>query len=171
MFPGAPLGLRYIQEFALASLVFHYDYLKSVLSLEHPLLSTPLFMNIQLVDRLKSLVSCGNYNLGSNIRPTGIPPHVAILSELTTVLDHVKATMTALESAKGEIIRSIHVGEQNANDIGSSVTYNGIERSSGALRQHNADEPPTPNDSQPVDCELLYPTVPSNFIVPNGTAY
>ena len=178
MFPQAPLRLRYILEFALASLVFHYDYLKSVLPSDHAMLNTPLFLNSRLIDELRPLVSCGVNNSNSKIHPSGIPPHVAILSKLTAIIDQVQSTLNALGLAKDEIIRTILGHAQHAHVDGSSITYDGIEsiltsclQSSGVLLSRDVEAPPIPPNShcpQPDSIDFLYPTMPSNFVMPNG---
>ena len=94
MFPNAPPSFDFILEFALASLVYHADYLKSSLSSTHPLFLTPLFSSQNMRSQLHALVQCGHHNVSSRIYPTGIPPHVAILTQMNNLESKIDLSIT-----------------------------------------------------------------------------
>ena len=58
VFPNMPSKLNAIGEFAIASLVYHHQYLVDTLPRNHPLLSTYLFRNEDLYNELKDFVRC-----------------------------------------------------------------------------------------------------------------
>ncbi|EEY54162.1 uncharacterized protein PITG_19680 [Phytophthora infestans T30-4] len=94
MFPGLPNRLEYIAEFCLASLVYHSSFLKATLSPQHHLFETPLFQDEELLLNLTTRIRTGDGCAAARIRPTGVPPHVAILS---TRLDTVQDILSELE--------------------------------------------------------------------------
>ena len=58
VFPTLPRNLYRIGEFAMASLVYHREYLLQQLPKTHPLLESVLFRNDTLYNKLKGLVKC-----------------------------------------------------------------------------------------------------------------
>ncbi|EEY63481.1 uncharacterized protein PITG_15828 [Phytophthora infestans T30-4] len=87
MFPGLPNRLEYIAEFCLASLVYHSSFLKATLSPQHHLFETPLFQDEELLLNLTTRIRTGDGCAAARIRPTGVPPHVAILCEMKGLKD------------------------------------------------------------------------------------
>ncbi|OWZ07673.1 hypothetical protein PHMEG_00019908 [Phytophthora megakarya] len=86
--PGLPQIAGFVAEFALASLIYHIDFLRQKLSSDHPLFQSPLFADAELIPQLRSRVQCDSNN--DEMQPTGVPPHVKILSELQSVRSEVK---------------------------------------------------------------------------------
>ncbi|ETO99546.1 hypothetical protein F441_23039, partial [Phytophthora nicotianae CJ01A1] len=82
MFPGLPERLEFIAEYCLASLTYHFSYLKETLSPKHPVFETALFQNDELFSSLSMRLHNGDVISGARIRATGIPPHVSILCEM-----------------------------------------------------------------------------------------
>ena len=67
-----------VLSFALASLVYHSDFLVQLLPQKHPLMSSSIFANTTMLSRLKSHVTLSS----SRITPTGIPPHVDLFKAM-----------------------------------------------------------------------------------------
>ncbi|POM74887.1 Hypothetical protein PHPALM_8081, partial [Phytophthora palmivora] len=74
-----PEQVEFVAEFALASLIYHIDFLREQLPTDHPLFQSPFFANAELILELQSRVRTTPSE--SNMQPTGVPPHVTILSE------------------------------------------------------------------------------------------
>eukprot|EP00644_Phytophthora_capsici_P018791 jgi/Phyca11/132811/e_gw1.234.3.1 len=82
-FSGLPASLELVAEFALASLLYHIDFLRQHLESNHPLFQSPLFADSVLVTSLRSIIRCNAEDC--EIQPTGVPPHVMILSDIPGV--------------------------------------------------------------------------------------
>jgi len=63
-FPGAPASLFRVLEFALASVVFHRQYLRDILPAKHRLFQTPLFTRPVVLEELAADVICGIASAG-----------------------------------------------------------------------------------------------------------
>lgn len=87
-----------IGEFCLASLVYHSQWLRDNLPQEHPLFSTALFRNPVLLTSLKPHVSTHILSSPSGMRATGIPPHVSLLLNLTSMENQVREVNTHITS-------------------------------------------------------------------------
>ncbi|KAF0690700.1 hypothetical protein As57867_017862, partial [Aphanomyces stellatus] len=61
-----------VLSFALASLVYHFEFLVQILPPTHPLLSSAIFANLTIMATLKAHVVLSS----TRHAPTGIPPHV-----------------------------------------------------------------------------------------------
>eukprot|EP00644_Phytophthora_capsici_P006645 jgi/Phyca11/118431/e_gw1.36.382.1 len=85
VFPGLPSQLAYVGEFCLASLVYHAEYLKTNLDPKHPLLETTLFQHPTLITELSAKVC--DIDTSDRLQATGVPPHVAILREIKSLLN------------------------------------------------------------------------------------
>ena len=70
-FPGIECHLFLVAKFALASLVYHYDFLKTHLPKNHIIFETILFTSLPMYNELKSMVYCGQAQKDSLIVPTG----------------------------------------------------------------------------------------------------
>ena len=58
VFPTLPKSLNRIGEFAMASLVYHQEFLLENLPKSHPLLESVLFQNDIVYNKLKCLLQC-----------------------------------------------------------------------------------------------------------------
>ena len=79
-FINLPNNLNRVAEFCLASLVYHSEFLFSVLSPNHPVLNSAIFRNVLDMTALKTdvTVTIGTMQQDSNIISIiGIPPHVS----------------------------------------------------------------------------------------------
>ncbi|EKX42548.1 hypothetical protein GUITHDRAFT_73905 [Guillardia theta CCMP2712] len=75
MFPGITTKLYLVAEYAVASVVYHSEFLMKTLPKEHALLATCLFTQQGILQRMKKMVTIE----GDGRRCTGIPAHVTIL--------------------------------------------------------------------------------------------
>ncbi|OQR94728.1 hypothetical protein THRCLA_22218 [Thraustotheca clavata] len=128
-FPRAPTALSFVLEFALASLVYHSDYLRQQLNSAHPLLISPLFADRDLLNQLKPLVSCTTESPKVGFRSTGIPPHVAVLMEFQSLKNTIKdqsareedSTQRLVTNIVSELLRS-GAGNLASIDIESNIS-------------------------------------------------
>jgi hypothetical protein len=81
-FPGLPHFVGFIGEFSLDSMIYHLDFLRHHLPGSHHLFQSPLFADPDLVDHLRLIVKTDGPDGEGSIHPTGVPPHLTILSEL-----------------------------------------------------------------------------------------
>jgi hypothetical protein len=77
--PHLPLGLTMVAEFGIASIIYHAQFLRDTLPIEHRIFATPLFREKDVFQRLSTLVVCRLGQPADCIQATGIPPHVSIL--------------------------------------------------------------------------------------------
>jgi hypothetical protein len=83
-FPGAPVQLEVILRFALASVVYHQEYLHEFVQSNHPVFKSCLFTT-GLAGDLKANVNCRPSCAGDTIVTTGIPSYVIIMGKLKDV--------------------------------------------------------------------------------------
>ena len=84
--------------FLLASICYHEVWLRESLSPQHPLFSSPLFTSGTLAE-LRSHIRAGCYrSTATGLTATGIPPHLAMSNELTTVARETAAMKAQLLS-------------------------------------------------------------------------
>jgi hypothetical protein len=81
-FPRLPVCAVGVGEFALASLVLHLPFLRAQIPATHPLLQNILISDQILIDQLAAVLATAD---ATDISPTGVPPHVALLSEMRAV--------------------------------------------------------------------------------------
>ncbi|ETI47702.1 hypothetical protein F443_08135 [Phytophthora nicotianae P1569] len=72
-FPGLPESVEYVDEVALASLVYHIDFLRENLPDTHPLF----------------------HGSGCATQPTGVPPHVTIMTEIREARNELREEIIA----------------------------------------------------------------------------
>ena len=81
-FAGYPDGFRSCIPYFLASVVYHFEFLKRHLDPRHPLFKSR-FITHGMVDQLKGQVVTGlSVCQHTNMAATGIPPHLAITSAM-----------------------------------------------------------------------------------------
>ena len=95
LYDNFPSGFKQALPFLLASLVFHYDWLKFKLTHTHTIFSSPCFQS-GLIEQLKPRVHIGTGSCCS-IKSTGIPPHV-------TILHNQRAHVAGLNEFREELI-------------------------------------------------------------------
>lgn len=103
-FPTAPPSFRKVCEFCIASVVHNASYLVTTLPSTDLLFQTPLFRDKTLLQSMRSCVQCRNYQPIDPIRPTGIPPHIAMLATLSEFKCAVDNVVPAMRDHLREII-------------------------------------------------------------------
>ena len=129
VFPTLPRNLYRIGEFAMASLVYHREYLLQQLPKTHPLLESVLFRNDTLYNKLKGLVKCALAHEEEDLKGTGIPPHVSILSQMKVLSETLKKNIEVQNQNITRIVDAIMAKlEEKAIGLGT-VTHAGLEES------------------------------------------
>ena len=127
-YPTLPDSAVYIGEFALASVVFHADYLRATLPPRHPLFSTRLFCEKDMLHTLQQQVTCRLAKDDDLIRPSGIPPHISLVSSMSTIASDIKAIIPAVSSVIPKVVNGVaQVLEDRAIESGS-ITRSGLEQ-------------------------------------------
>jgi hypothetical protein len=97
--------LRKVLEFCLASVVYHFDYLQRVLPVNHVLFENVLFREVGVLEALSHQIVCRVAVPEDDLSPTGIPPHVLLLTEMHFVRDDMndlrKSSETAVQGGSG----------------------------------------------------------------------
>jgi hypothetical protein len=88
-----PASLVAIKQYLLASLVHHMDFLLANLHQNHPLRSTPLFIQQELYEYLKPKIYFGERQDDRSLAPTGIPSHINVLREIDKIDRNIKNFM------------------------------------------------------------------------------
>ena len=126
VFPNMPFHLTAIGEFAMASLVYHHEYLVKNLPPTHPLMNSVLFRTSHLYDELSPFVVCVEKETDAPIRATGIPAHVTILSQLKEMTLSWQENVRAQNENVQKIVEGVtKVLEEKAVGLGT-VTYAGL---------------------------------------------
>ncbi|OWZ06239.1 hypothetical protein PHMEG_00021533 [Phytophthora megakarya] len=120
------LDLSYVGEFCLATLVYHALYLQKKLSVKHPLLESPLFQHPTLITDLSAKL-CGIDATSNRLQATVVPPLVAILREIKSLLEVALETIDHGDTARAATVRDI-IGELEQRAIGAGVvTFDGLD--------------------------------------------
>ncbi|OWZ14305.1 hypothetical protein PHMEG_00012229 [Phytophthora megakarya] len=89
---------KFAAEFALASLVYHLEFLRAKLTQNHPLFQSALLADSALLNQLETHIQRDTAPM--NMQPTDVPPHVSLLSEIRAVRNDLRAE---LESRKADM--------------------------------------------------------------------
>jgi hypothetical protein len=117
--------MNLIAEFAVSSVVYHAEYLKTVLSTDHRLFFTPIFTMPGILNSLMPYIKCGTQS--DELRATGIPPHISLLAEMKNVTVVLEKFGSLFESTGSKIVADIiQVLEERAIGAGT-VTRDGLE--------------------------------------------
>jgi hypothetical protein len=161
-------NLKTIAAFALASLVFHSDFLKRTLPPFHPILHTPLFQHPTLIETLKPSVVCRNYNIDDPIVPTGLPSYVILLDET----HRLRSEISQMPSVVMEQLRQEQRGSESSSSIQLSERIDSLrERLDHIIAQNTA--PSSSLDAAETPASRLYlwggrfHPVPEDFVLPN----
>jgi hypothetical protein len=110
-FGDVPQQLQLVAEFALASLVYHYDYIQEKLPSKHVFRQSSLFRSGSLVYELRQRVTCGLEIVGRGLTASGVPPHCSILQKM----DRVETAVNGFrDSIVAEVVNGVEqtVGER-----------------------------------------------------------
>ncbi|DBA01821.1 TPA: hypothetical protein N0F65_002937 [Lagenidium giganteum] len=94
----------------LDSLVQHSSYLLSVLPLSHGLRATHIFREPMVLQALSNRLVTG---ASQWMRPTGIPPHVALLRNQKATLDAVNKLSARLLEGMAKFLEEKSIGAGN----------------------------------------------------------
>jgi hypothetical protein len=109
-----PTAFREVCIYLLASIVFHYTWLKENFPKTHPLFNTDLFSSNKILSLIPYVTTTSN-----RIRPTGIPPHLTIANEISEIRNSVV-------KCKTEILKQFNeLPELLTDKILSNVQVNG----------------------------------------------
>jgi hypothetical protein len=101
-FPSIPETLLVVGRFALASVVYHSNFLKEKLPPSHLIFSCPIFTNIGIIEMLRPHILCKIASPGDSVQqmvPMGIPPDILLalqISALPNQLTDIIEERTAL---------------------------------------------------------------------------
>lgn len=124
--PLLPQHLRHAGQYVLASVIYHRDWLRNNLDPRHRLLRSPLFMGTDLLDSLGTRIVCDLESPDSNIKATGIPPHVMIFSRIAHMEKEVQSLKSAVDE-NPEKTRSLLMHDFDERAIGAgTVTRHGL---------------------------------------------
>lgn len=104
-FPSLPAGVTAIARMALASVVYHREFLRANMPADHLLFSSPLFA-LGFADRLAPHVECRLERQGDVMRTTGIPPLVPILRQM----EELRGTLAPLVEGMGNLASDVVKG-------------------------------------------------------------
>ncbi len=104
-FPSLPVGVTTIARMALASVVYHREFLRATLPVDHLLFSSPLFA-LGYADRLAPHIECRLEREGDLMRTTGIPPLVSILRQM----EELRGTVAPLVESRGSLANNVIKG-------------------------------------------------------------
>eukprot|EP00834_Sanchytrium_tribonematis_P003532 NODE_139_length_16235_cov_0.569038.p3 type:complete len:603 gc:universal NODE_139_length_16235_cov_0.569038:14135-15943(+) len=126
LFPNAPINMKRVCEFCVASVVYHSDYLRNNLPETHLLFSNYLFTDLGLLSSLKAIVKCRRANENDVLTATGIPPFVNIINNLVTLNESILKILPALEKSSNDTAQMI-INELEDRAIGAgTVTRDGL---------------------------------------------
>jgi hypothetical protein len=122
-----PLHMKRICEFSLASLVYHAEYLRKSLPLNHILFETTLFKSQTLLNQLKNIVFCRIGNAKDSLHATGIPPHIGLLVSMEEQIGTIRSLASKMDQVAPSVVDGvIKVLEERAIGAGT-VTREGLD--------------------------------------------
>ncbi|KAG5181562.1 hypothetical protein JKP88DRAFT_246130, partial [Tribonema minus] len=102
-----PDNLLQVAEHALASVLYHWDFLRATLPANHRLFANVFLLDDMRRTQLQNLVTCFMGNSAEARReqqtPTGLPPHVMLLAEMRETRAEVAALVKSLGSDIGQL--------------------------------------------------------------------
>lgn len=118
----------------LASVLYHYDWIRQHLVCGGPLRHLPIFSQVEVMGRLREMVVCPNLESGT-LRATGIPAHVMHLSHMERLSAEIQRANNAIEGRSvwvvAEVVkkveellekRSFEQGNITASSLNAHVT-------------------------------------------------
>lgn len=126
-FRNLPENMRLVGRYCLASIVYHSDFLFATLKKKHPLFKSALFREKGLLNDLKNLLSTSK-ELSDNgvMQPTGVPPHISILSYINELIQDVKTLFVEIQKTVPDTVQGVNqILEDKAIGAGT-VTRDGL---------------------------------------------
>ena len=125
VFKGLPSELNFVGEHCLASLVFHKDWLQENLAKNHPILATPLFTT-SLAMELSGSIQTG-FGAEGLMKPTGLPPQVALLMQMQGLKESACETLMKLDENRNKIVADLTKEMERKAVHAGVVTFEGLE--------------------------------------------
>lgn len=123
--PNCPDRLLGVAGMALASVIYHQDFLLETLGQSHPVRSNPLFLNLTRLRELKGHVVCGMpAQIGR--RATGVPPHIDVLVAMAEMKQTIQGVLPGLQTTRQDIVRGV-IDALNERDISTNQVCSVIE--------------------------------------------
>ncbi len=117
--------LRSIVKFALASVIFHSDWLKTHMPLRHRLFQTPLFTGND-VEKLKQMVHCNLAKVSDDLQATGAPSTVKQSLQIKELQDGQKQILDAVSDLKGNVSEYLRTGLNDYALIQGHLTHDTV---------------------------------------------
>jgi hypothetical protein len=185
VFPNLPGRLQKVGEHALASLVYHSDFVLQTIKRNHPARLCHVYRSRALLEVLKPLAKVSLPGDESGRYATGVPPHISLLNQMKHIEEEIKRVIPALNDSVASTISGL-VRELEERAIGArTVTTDGLKAMlEGTLQQVLENYGLNPSN-QPVDANNPPPAqegfvgvhmwggalhlLPENYVLPNGT--
>ena len=131
-----PNGMKTALPFLLASVLHHEDFLRQNLSSRHPIFSSRVFTHNLLLDKMrkKTLLGYGHCSQ-TDLKATGIPPHLAIAARLADVVEKIKKLKKEMEMQINGLKEELmdlkktfkhEVAEAVTEELTENVTIDGV---------------------------------------------
>ena len=127
VFPLIPEGMTQIGEYALASIVYHSEYLRANLHPQNPVLHCILFRDNFLLNSLKAMVRTALPGDENGRFTTGVPPHINMLNQMNQVKNNLMQLVPEIQNVSKVTVENL-VKELEERAIGAgTVTRDGLE--------------------------------------------
>lgn len=173
-FPRIPDCLIAIAEKALASLIYHHDFLVRVIHARHPVKQSILFRDRAFVENLKPLVIC-SLNNRVEIAPTGLPTHTGMLRMLKSVetIASEVPDRTADKIARLMEERSVTAAVVTPAQLEQALESH-FQRYFSNRQAASAAEDESPAQEQPAESRTFHwggrmARLPQDYALPSGT--
>jgi len=100
-FWGVSPELRVVLTMTTASVLYHFDWIRSNLPPGHPFLETAIFRT-DFGRPISEMVECHIWAPGDTVQATGIPPHVSLLLHMSEMMKCMKAMPNELRQAMND---------------------------------------------------------------------
>lgn len=134
-FPGLPPSMAYIAEHALASVLYHKDFLLRTVPADHPLMSTiPFRPDVQVIQHLREHVVCTYSDPEDSLYASGIPPHVDMALKLERLMAKVEALPDQVTQGVIKVLEDRAIGAGTVTTDGLKETLSTCIRE--AISEH-----------------------------------
>ena len=151
-----PAHLRKVLEMCLASVVYHSAFLLDFLPGNHKLLATVLFRDVHLLNSLRSDVDCRLATATDEMRPTGIPPHVTVLSGMSLLVNMVTCLPDIVTGRVVDVLEERAIGAGTVTRDGLRELLQSALEEAGLPRAIHRLEHPEENKEQVGDVPALF---------------
>jgi len=126
-FPNRPACYNLVLSMCLASVVYHREFLRSTLLSNHPVFSSFLFVDSELMNDLVPHITCGVDDPNGAMHATGIPPMSLVMRTVEKSAATSEKILEKLDALVPDIVDGVKgMLEENAIQAGT-VTRSGLE--------------------------------------------